>query len=155
MSTPNFQTMENFPLYVWQLDRLPEQAELEEDNMTADEYIQTAYEIVYDNMVCTIENILKKTPLQFHKIEIKDGHYTGIQLYVNDENDGYGIPTDHDNESCRVIWDMCRSKAIRAYNSEINKVKRILKKIADLNGLIQIECVGIFSNGEAIYSIVQ
>lgn len=154
MSTPNFETMENFPLYVWQLNRMPKQEELEENDMTEQEYIEMEYSDQYENMKYTIQDLVKKNPLQFHKIEIKDGHYVGIQLYVDDENDGYGLPTDHDNESCRIIWDMCRSKAIRAYNSEVNKVKRILKKIADLTGLTEIECMGVFSNGEAIYSVV-
>lgn len=155
MSTPNFVTMENFPLYVCCLDVSAEQSELDEYDMTAEEYAQMTYDDEYENLTYLIEKYTKETPLQFHKIEVKDGYYGGMQLYVDDDNDGYGVPTDHDNESCRIIWDMCRSKAIRAYKSEINKVKRILKKIKNDLNLTELECLGVFSNGEAVYSKVQ
>ena len=154
MSTPNFETMRNFPLFIWEV-QTPEQAELDEYEMDETDYIQMEYDDQTMYMKEVIKELTDKTPLQFHDIEIKSGYYSGLQLYVNDNKDGYGIPEENDNYTCNMVWNTCRSKAIRAYKSEVNKVKKILKEIAKRTGMTQLECIGIFSNGEAVYRKVE
>ena len=61
-----------------------------------------------------------------NKISVLPGHYYGVQFYVETTDD----PTEMDNEDCRYYFDMYRSVAIRRYNSEVNKVCRILRKLA-------------------------
>ena len=83
--------------------------------------------------------------LVFHKISVLPGHYYGVQFYVETTDD----PTEMDNEDCRYYFDMYRSVAIRRYNSEVNKVCRILRKLAKelhVIGLINIQF--IVSNDE-------
>ena len=176
MSAPNFRTQNNFNLYVHSDDDFyfvvcpecgeyfpagAEQCEVcgadligercEFDDLLANDF----YNIVQDELDSINENLI------FHKIVLKSGYYTGVQFYVEitDDADSAGFSADNlddprygpDNESCRYYLDMCRSAAIRKYNSELNKVEKLLKKLADNFGFIKLACVGIFSNGEAIY----
>lgn len=50
---------------------------------------------------------------------------------------------------------MCRSVAIRRYNSEINKINRILKMLAKEYGFDEVYCSAVFGNGEANYTKVE
>lgn len=135
MSTPNFSTMDHFPLYV--LDTNEEVMEWYEVEEIYRELDKGLSDVNYD--------------LLFHEIEVKSGYYTGLQFYVEELAD----PNDMSNEDCRYEYDLCRSVAIRRYQSEINKICRILRKLAMENGFEEYYCAGIFSNGEAIYYPVQ
>lgn len=131
MSTPNFRTMENFPLFTIEpadeLDAYDLESELSE-----------ALEEINDE-------------LTFHKVELQSGYYYGLQFYVDELHD----PNEYDNDDCRYEFDLCRSVAIRRYESEINKITRRLRRLASGYGFEELCCVGVFSNGEAVYSRVQ
>lgn len=86
--------------------------------------------------------------LTFHELTFKSGYYSGIQLYVEEKEEN---PHELDNDDCHYYYDMCRSKAIRKYDSEVRKINRWMDKIATQYGWKELNCVGIFSNGEAIY----
>lgn len=60
-----------------------------------------------------------------------------------------------DNDDCHYYFDVCRSVAIRRYNSEINKINRILKMLAKEYGFDEVYCSAVFGNGEAIYTKVE
>lgn len=129
MSCPNFRTMENFSLFV----------------RTDDE---DAYFIMRE-----IEYNLNELndALMFHKILVDGGHYYGLQFYVEENYD----PNELDNEDCRYYFDMFRSVAIRRYNSEINKINRMLRRMAKEWGFEEIYCAAVFGNGEAVYAPVR
>ena len=85
--------------------------------------------------------------LDFHHLEFKSGYYDGVQLYVEEFENPYEL----DNEDCRYYYDMCRSQAIRKYDAEIRKINKWMEKTAVEYGWRKLNCLGVFSNGEAIY----
>ena len=96
--------------------------------------------------------------LLFHEISIISGYYVGIQLYVelNHAADNAGFtdagPEYLDNESARYYFDLCRSAAIRKYESEQRKINRILEKIGRAYGMDKLAIYARFSNGETWYT---
>ena len=135
MATANFYSMENFPLYVKETDSM--------DNFD-----------VYELCSCVTERIMEfeeDNELKFHKISLRDGYYTGIQFWVEDTEDFGKYMDDFTNEDCHYYYDMCRSKAIRAYNGEVTKINRFIKKLAKEYGFKKLNILGRFSNGEVVY----
>lgn len=88
--------------------------------------------------------------LTFFKVVLRDGHYRGVQTLVECEND----PHELDNYWCRYYWDLCRSRAIRKHEAEERRVVKYLKHLKN-EGFDELVCVGIFSNGEAVYEYVR
>lgn len=86
MSTANFETMRDFPLYAKDYD----------DDY--DSYIE----------VPLIEEDLADInyDLMFHKIQVKGGYYCGIQLYVEVEHDLE--EEDYSNDDCHYYFDCCK-----------------------------------------------
>ena len=89
--------------------------------------------------------------LEFHSISTMGGKYYGVQFYVEEKHD----PNEYDNDDCHYYFDVCRSVAIRRYNSEINKINRILKMLAKEYGFDEVYCSAVFGNGEAVYTKVE
>ena len=131
MSAANFRTMDNFPLYAMDLE---DEYDLQETFLSVSDAVETVND-----------------ELHFHKISVISGYYSGIQLYVEEQHD----PNDYDNSDCRYFFDMYRSQAIRRYKSEINKINRKLRRIADRYGFERLACTAVFSNGEAFYERVE
>lgn len=131
MSTCNFYNQNNFDLWVISSD--------DDDDFFWDD--------LQSNFDCEIKNI----PLVFHKIELKSGYYSDVQIFCKEiEN-----PHELDNYDCKYYFDMYKSQAIRAYDAEIKRInKKILPKFKDL-GFFKINCIGVFSNGEAIYELAK
>lgn len=149
MSTANFYTMEKYPLYaIGSQDFYYEDEETGEkfyDEFLADEFYQEVNNMIEEYN----ENLL------FHKISIKSGYYDGMQLYVETIHDELeDIEKYWNNEDCKYQFDMCKSLTIRKFNSEINKVNKILKLIAESNGMIKYGVYARFSNGETWYTKV-
>ena len=139
MSTANFHTMENFNLFIKAYE--PEE---EYDEFEAQMFYDDIFD-GWDGFNELMENL--NNALTFHKLELKNGYYSGVQIYVEElEN-----PHELENEDCRYYYDMCRSQAIRKYEAEIRKINRFMDKVATEYGWRELHCLGIFSNGEAIY----
>ena len=177
MSCPNFETQENFKLFLWDFERPTDEylneniLEIDEDitsieditESMRDEYAESIYEREYrdivDNFSETVHDILHtlKRELQFFEITLKDGYYCGLQFYVEETgNMRYICVEDVDNEETRYYYDMCKSEFLRKYNSEINFInKKLLPKLAKFFGFEEYYCGGIFSNGEAVYYKVE
>lgn len=173
MGTANFYSMKNFDLWAisdseFYLKRCSEcYCSMENDadacsecntDLTGvepdfDEY--SADEYKYD-LLTTIA--AENENLRFHKITIRGGYYDGLQLYVHLTNyaDQAGFTEDGpeyvDNESARYYLDMYRSQAIRKYQAEQNKVRRILEKIGRAHGMYKLGVYARFSNGETWYT---
>lgn len=129
MSTCNFHNQSNFDLWVISSDD-------DDDFFWDDLQINFNYEI-------------KNIPLTFHKIELKSGHYSGVQIFFEEIQN----PHELDNYDCRYYFDMYKSEAVKKYDAEIKRInKTILPKFKDI-GFFKINCIGVFSNGEAIYEL--
>ena len=177
MSCPNFETQENFKLFLWDFERPTDEylneniLEIDEDITSIEditesmrnEYAESIYEREYrdivDNFSETVHDILHtlKRELQFFEITLKDGYYCGLQFYVEETGSmRYICVEDVDNEETRYYYDMCKSEFLRKYNSEINFInKKLLPKLAKFFGFEEYYCGGIFSNGEALYYKVE
>jgi hypothetical protein len=170
MSTANFCSMDNFPLWARDFSYegkfcpkcgVTQDSENDEcefcgydlSNVEAESFCDE-YEarFICDKIEKELEDI--NCDLIFHKIELKDGYYSGVQFYCetkdfDEDKDG---ELDIDNDEAHYYYDMCRSQARRKYKSEINKINKILKKIARN---YEFDAYGIsarFSNGETWYT---
>lgn len=165
MSTANFRTMKNFPLYVYPTERIAYECHecgetfYEEGECPACG-CEDAFEFddgwfyVEQFMSCinpAIEELNRD--LLFHTISIQSGYYTGLQIYVAEEHDLEEY--EYDNEDCHYYFGCCRSVAHRKFYSERRKVCKALKKLAKEFGMDELFCVGVFSNGEAVYEKVE
>lgn len=160
MSISNFQTMENFPLlvkdFVVQEKSCPACGawhELEsEDCEFCGEELEVISYVDEDWLYETVKDIQERMDdinrgLRFHEVSVKCGHYYGVQFYVEEKHN----PGDYDNEECHYYFDMYRSVAICRYSSEINKICHMLRRLGAEFGFVEIFCVAVFSNGEAVY----
>ena len=164
MSAPNFKTMANFPLIVADnphCKRCPECGTANDPhNSVCDEcgtslegveeiYDDLAAEDICSEMQRAAERINKE--LDFHKVTVESGYYVGVQFYVEEDFKGFDSLEDMENEDSQYYYGMCRSKMLRKFKTECNKIRRELHKAREELGLMQLGCIGIFSNGEAIY----
>ena len=175
MSTPNFYNQNNFKLYVQSFEPISLE-EYEAEEFHYDDYLYPKWEDADDD---DKEDILEESynhamhmweedfyydifhghdgfkkvmeefnnELTFHELTFKSGYYDGVQLFVEEKDN----PHELDNEDCNYYYDMCRSKAIRKYDAEIRKINKWMDKVAVQYGWRELHCLGIFSNGEAIY----
>lgn len=160
MSTPNFCTMPNFPLYirdfVEEVGFCPactiyqgyENVECEICGGQLE--TRTLHDDAEASYVCSeIERCLEDMNgnFLFHEITLESGYYYGVQFLVKETHN----PNEYDNEDCQYYFDMYRSVAIRRYQSEINKVNKVLCRLAEEFDFEKFYCRAVFSNGEAIY----
>ncbi len=135
MSTPNFRTQRQFPLYV--------------NNDPEIDY--------WDCKIMQEELDGLNRDFDFFKISVEGGHYYGVQLYVeacvyaqdagfDEDGDEYAT-----NEDCRYYLDMYLSQAKRRYAAEVRKVNKAMERFAKAWDFEEYLCTAIFSNGEAIY----
>lgn len=167
MSTANYLTQKDFNLYVYEPDisdiyirdffennnyltngTFDDLSDREKDNIIA-EYINLEYEDELDNLRYLINEINQK--LLFHRIRIVSGYFSGLQTYIELIID----PEELTNEECKYNYNLYKSQVIRKYQAEIKRInQKYLPYLHNNSGLKQIKCIGIFSNGEAIYEKV-
>lgn len=128
MATGNFVTSELFPIVA----------------MTDEEWEATGYD--YDDSVTIIDSINEQ--LIFFKAKFQAGYYEGVQLFFDELYN----PEEMDNEETRYEFDLCRSRAIRKYHAEINKINRIIDKLCREGLWCKYGVTARFSNGETWYS---
>lgn len=96
--------------------------------------------------------------LEFFHVSVTSGYYAGTQFDVDWKNirgwGVYGDPEELDNEDAHFCFDCCRSEMLRRYQRERRKLGKKLKELAEYHGFEEIRCVGVFSNGEAVYERV-
>lgn len=150
MGTCNFVTQSDFDLYIYDEDL---DDTLDED--TAINGYDFSMACVYEESIRLAKELSKD--LMFYNIEIRCGYYTGIQtqLVATDWQAQVECFEQLDNEDCHYYFDMCRSKALRKHKAEVNKInKKLLPLFEKELGFDHIRCIGVFSNGEAIYERV-
>ena len=172
MSTCNFHSMENFDLWAVSSERFYTKycaacncGGLDGDTCEicgADlskiepEYDEITAQIFFDELENRVQE--ENDHLKFFEISVKSGYYDGLQLYVDltqaADNAGFtdNGPEYLENDDAHYYFDMCRSKCIRAYESEKRKVNKILAIIGGAYGLDKLGIFARFSNGETWYT---
>ena len=94
--------------------------------------------------------------LKYHNVTVVSGYYYGFQFYVDEKySSQFDLSKESeyciDNDDAHYYFDMCRSEVIRKADAEKNRIRKWLERIAVEYGYEILVCVGIFSNGEAIY----
>lgn len=184
MSTCNFTTQTNFDFYVWDYYLTDEEVKdfiitndyEEPENITQSiiddwtiEIYNKEYESTVDYFNYVLPSILKKykRELKFFDVVLKDGYYSGLQFYVEPQENlddfFYGLDrrefedwiTDVTNDDTQYYFNECRSIIVRQIRSEINFInKKLLPKLARKLGFQGARLVGVFSNGEGVYEYV-
>ena len=171
MSAPNFDHRQNgFPLYVhediyskicpecgaWNMDTADVCEECGENLDNAElRYDDVETDFLCDEVRESMAEINKE--LDFFEVGLESGYYTGVQFTVNFKM-RWGCeldPEELDNEDAHYYFDCCRSEMLRRYKRERRKLGKKLAGLAKEHGFEEIVCVGIFSNGEAIYRKVE
>lgn len=130
MATGNFVTTKFFPIVA----------------MTDEEWESTGYD--YNDSVMILDSI--NDQLLFFRAKFKSGYYEGVQMIFDEEYN----PEEMDNEETRYQFDLCRSRAIRKYHAEINKINRLIDKLCKDYLWTKYEVAARFSNGETWYTKV-
>lgn len=108
------------------------------------------YEEIYfdhDDMMYDVEGAFENLDLKFHKVKVLAGYYEGGQIVFEEIHN----PNEMDNDDTRYYFDMCRSKAIRAYDAEIRKINRRIDKFCKEGVWGKLGVVGRFSDGSCVY----
>lgn len=129
MATANFVTTENFPIVC--ID---------------DETYEEIY-FDHDDMLEDVNGAFENLDLKFHKVKVRAGYYEGGQIVFEKIHD----PNEMDNDDTRYYFDMCRSKAIRAYDVEVRKINRRIDKFCKEGAWSKLGIVGRFSDGSCVY----
>ena len=166
MSTANFTTMKNFPLYTYPTTHWERYCEDCEEWFDEDEEVcpycesentvlrDSGYILADDFVYCVNTKIEKlNRGLTFHKVSIESGYYTGLQFYVEEEHDLERY--EYDNDDCEWNFGMSRSRAYCMFYAERLKIQKRLAELAYEHGMDELFCVGVFSNGEAVYEKVE
>lgn len=125
MATGNFVTTKLFPIVA----------------MTSEEWEETRFDFPWI-LDAVNENFL------FFRARFQDGYYEGVQLIFGELYN----PEEMDNEETRYEFDLCRSRAIRKYHAEINKINRLIDKLCKETLWNKYGVTARFSNGETWYS---
>jgi len=164
MSTPNFNITKvmdkyNLPLMVQSNEMLYKYIMEEEFNEDLD--IDVFYFEVQNGFDCLTEDIEAdfdelKDKLTVFSIELVSGYYSGIQFKI-DTVDLYFDYLDIDKYEWNEeeLWAFFRADTVEEAKSHINNelklIREFLEGMKDY-GFRPLNCDGVFSNGEAIYS---
>lgn len=154
MSTPNFITQSYFDLYL---------SDTTDWNDFDYEFIKREFD---DEKEILLNHYKKyrKYGLNYLDIELKCGYYTGLQFYITPSKylkgydngefyrDIYKWIEQFSNEDTWYIDSCNKSIFKKHFESEMNFVnKKLLPRLAKVLGFEKYKCIGVFSNGEAIY----
>ena len=161
MSTANFHSMTDFPLIVAEdeYSKICPECGLANcgdadkcDDCGCDladvesKYDDLATNDNYENMKWYAERMNDEQ--DFFTVSVKSGYYSGLQFYVEAKYDGLDNWNDEDAE-----YEFGKSLAeVKADYAAAEKIVTDgLNKAKDDLALVELACVGVFSNGEAVY----
>lgn len=167
MSTPNFKTQRDFDLYVTD-NFLQYPYELDENDdfvldtkgnpiINYDEEPFFDYSYFDECKNYTDDNLNSK--LVFFTISFEDGYYSGIQTFIEtkhpndfDALDFLAHPQYYDSQELFAEFGYNTYILKRKILAEIKHINNdLLPELARMYNFDKLVCVGIFSNGEAIY----
>lgn len=143
MSTANFRQMQHdIPLYV--LDT----SELDNDEI----------EFVGQNLFDELN--LFGLELDLFRVELRSGYYTGLQLFARIQFNGFDYSAEEianfdDDDADYYTCCYTAEELMQLYEHERQLICQKFEQLAADWGLIKIRCVGVFSNGSAIYEEVK
>ena len=166
MSTPNFKTQpffnlyatNNFLSYPYAIDPNTDDYLLDEDcdyiiDYDAEPYFDHSY---FDE--CKKYTDKLNARLDFFNIDFEDGHYTGVQTHINPQTSDFDAldflahPQYYNNSQLFAEFGYNTYILKRKILAEIKHINNdLLPELAKMYSFDKIKCVGIFSNGEAIY----
>lgn len=168
MSTPNFKTQSLFDLYVTN-DFLQYPYELDENddfvldtegnpiiNYDVEPFFDYSY---FDECKNYTDNNLN-SKLAFFTISFEDGYYQGVQTFIEpkylndfDALDFLEYPQYYDTQELFAQFGYNTYILKRKILAEIKLINtKLLPQLKQYYSFDKIKCVGIFSNGEAIYA---
>ena len=167
MSTPNFnitKVMDKYDLpLVVQSDLMLYKYIMEEEPNEDDEDfdIDVFYFEVQNGFNCLTEDIEAdfdelKSELEVFSIELVSGYYSGIQFKI-DTADLYFDYLDIDKYEWdeEELWACFKADTVEEaknrINNELKLIREFLENMKDY-GFRPLNCDGVFSNGEAVYS---
>lgn len=131
MATANFISTENFPIVA----------------IYDEQYEENFFD--YGDLEDFVADFFGPLNLIFFRPKPSPGYYEGAQILF----EVIGDPNEMRNDETQYYFGMCRSKAIRAYKSEINKINRKIDKL--VGGIwMKLSTAARFSNGECVYQQV-
>lgn len=167
MSTCNFRTMEDFDLVVisdemicknyLDDDFIAERKEEFEDYNPIDD-IELAWDLFKEDIKewSVLDDL--NNSLRWYKVELKSGYYDGVQFYIY--TDFLGIdeiatwlpskPLVWDDDECMLEFGLTKEETKQMIEEEKKRINDFLDTMVKC-GWERIRCVGVFSNGEAIY----
>lgn len=169
MSTRNFAGNRYFDDYAYIYQGLSEEEQEQFEKDYGYEYnyeneSETDYEIEFDNAKHEIKRALIKFNITLFNIEVRSGYYDGLELIVTSDISGLNVDDitntkylkeNYDNDDMRYYFGHLadyKSRIIPKIKAEIKRMdKKVLPYIAENTGFRKINCIGVFSNGEAIY----
>lgn len=160
MATCNYAIQKDFPLVVYEVDEEALKKDLLNDGIIESEeefnedYVSDRCEIIVEDGEDWLGEINDK--LDFFRLELKDGYYGGIQLWVEEGEYNAMIDDDLDDETARYYWGDTADEIRKRYKQEkiwlIEEMKEIARGGAEWH---ELKLRGVFSNGEAVYEEVK
>ena len=169
MSTCNFRTMDDFDLWVIDdealiknylgddfIEERKKEFDCEDFQYDPVDDVWMAWEMLLGDLESEFDDL--KSKLEWYKIELKSGYYEGAQFYIS--TDYLGIdevadwlpskPLVWDDDECELQFGLTKEETIKMIENEKKLINEFLENSKDY-GFFKIGCVGVFSNGEAIY----
>ena len=168
MSTPNYKTQPLFDLYATDQSFLiyPYAIDPNTDDYSLDEYgdyiIDYDAEPIFDEYYfneCKKYTDKLNARLDFFNIDFEDGHYTGIQTYINPQTSDFDAldflthPQYYDTQELFADFGVNSYILKRQILAEIKHINNdLLPELAKMYNFDKLYIVAQFSNGETIYT---
>lgn len=160
MSTPNFNQTRlnkfNLPLVVFGMGNDFEQRKKDFEQENDDEYTENHYLAEIDDMeIPQREEELNdfNTGLKHFELKLESGYYQGVQYDIEetDSYNDYESIQDITDEDANYYYGLSAKEVKAEFENDLAKIREFLQKQVNSPYVIELNCMGIFSNGEAIY----
>ena len=167
MSTPNFKTQQHFDLYAtnnflsypYAIDPNTDDFLLDNNGEYVIDYDAEPY---FDNSYfdeCKKYTDKLNARLDFFNIDFEDGHYTGVQTYINTQTSDFDAldflahPQYYDSSELFAEFGYNTYILKRKILAEIKHINNdLLPELARMYNFDKLHIVAQFSNGETIYA---
>lgn len=169
MGACNFRTMDDFDLWViddekvceWYLgEEFIEERKAEDKDYEPIWDIEFAYDLFKEDFDRDGGLDELNDTLQWYTVRLYNGYYDGVQIYIDTEWSGIdeiatwlpSKPLIWDDEECELQFGLTREETKKMIEDEKKRINTFLENL-DMYGFYKIKCLGVFSNGEAVYEL--